>query len=118
MFSILNTLRSFTGTFPDYLNTVCLLHGNQPPAIEHGFTYCELGCGQAISTLMLASMYPKGRFYAVDFNPSHIANAKRIADQTGIKNIHLSDMSFGGCVTIQSGCRRVITSSITVSTVG
>lgn len=80
---------------PDYLNTVCLLHGNQPPAIEHGFTYCELGCGQAISTLMLASMYPKGRFYAVDFNPSHIANAKRIADQAGIKNIHLSDMSFG-----------------------
>jgi SAM-dependent methyltransferase len=79
---------------PSHLNLVALINGCEPPPLAGGFTYCELGCGQGFTANLLAASNPQGRFYAVDFNPSHIASARRLAERAGLKNIEFIEESF------------------------
>ncbi|MBE9124868.1 MULTISPECIES: class I SAM-dependent methyltransferase [unclassified Coleofasciculus] len=64
-----------------------------PPGLEK-FTYCELGCGQGFTTNILAATNPQGEFWGMDFNPTHTAEAQRLANAAQLKNIHFSDHSF------------------------
>lgn len=57
-------------------------------------TYCELGCGQGFTANILAASNPEVEFYATDFNPAHIYNASRLADEALIHNINFFDESF------------------------
>lgn len=79
---------------PDFLNLCAVMHGVAPIGLGKGFTYCELGCGQGMTVLIMAANYPQGRFYAVDFNPSHIARARRLAEEAGLTNITFLEKSF------------------------
>ena len=79
---------------PDFLNLCLVAQGIQPIDIESEFTYCELGCGLGLTSIIIAANYPKGKFYAVDFNPSHIARARSLAKQAGINNIIFLEKSF------------------------
>jgi 2-polyprenyl-3-methyl-5-hydroxy-6-metoxy-1,4-benzoquinol methylase len=63
------------------------------PPLER-FTYCELGCGQGFTSNILAAIHPHCEFWAIDFNPVHIAEAQRLADAAQLRNIHFSDQSF------------------------
>jgi SAM-dependent methyltransferase len=65
------------------------------PKINQSFNYCELACGRGYSTNLLASAYPHAQFYANDFNPSQIMEAKTLAEEAGTKNVHFFDDSFG-----------------------
>lgn len=58
------------------------------------FTYCELGCGQGFSTNLLAAAHPGGQFHATDFNPSHIAGARKLAKDAGTQNVRFYADSF------------------------
>lgn len=80
---------------PTNLVWVSALRGHTPPALDAPFTYCELGCGNALSLNVFAAAHPKASFYGVDFNPSHIANGGRVAEQGGIQNITFMERSFG-----------------------
>lgn len=51
------------------------------------FRYCDLGCGEAVTTLTLAAAYPQGQFVGVDLNPEHIANATALAEAAGLDNL-------------------------------
>ncbi|AGF52142.1 sll1526 [Synechocystis sp. PCC 6803] len=64
------------------------------PNLEKNFNYCELACGRGYSTNLLASCYPQAQFYANDFNPSHIVEARTLAETAGTKNVHFFDDSF------------------------
>jgi SAM-dependent methyltransferase len=64
-----------------------------PPSLEQ-FTYCELGCGQGFTTNLLAATHPQGQFWGMDFNPTHIAEAQRLATAAKLSNIQFSDHSF------------------------
>ncbi|MGB3493250.1 MAG: class I SAM-dependent methyltransferase [Elainellaceae cyanobacterium] len=64
-----------------------------PPRLDK-FTYCELGCGQGFTTNILAATNPQGEFWGMDFNPTHTAEAQRLADAAHLQNIHFSDHSF------------------------
>lgn len=64
-----------------------------PPSLEK-ITYCELGCGQGFTTNVLAAANPQSEFWGVDFNPTHAAEAQRLAEAANLKNIHFSDQSF------------------------
>ncbi|MEQ8386657.1 MAG: class I SAM-dependent methyltransferase [Coleofasciculus sp. A1-SPW-01] len=64
-----------------------------PPSIEN-ITYCELGCGQGFTTNVMAAANPQSQFWGIDFNPTHAAEAQRLADAANLKNIHFSDQSF------------------------
>lgn len=79
---------------PDFLNLCAVMHGVAPINLEKGFTYCELGCGQGMTALIMAANYPNGKFYALDFNPSHIAGARRLAEAAGLDNITFLEKSF------------------------
>ena len=79
---------------PDYLNFCAILAGVEPIATTEAFNYCELGCGQGLGVLVLAANYPHGEFYAVDYNPSHIAQVRAIAKEAKLDNIYFFEKSF------------------------
>lgn len=79
---------------PDFLNVCALMANVQPIPTNEPFTYCELGCGQGLTILIQAANYPKGTFYAVDYNPSHIAHARAIAKEANLTNIYFLEKSF------------------------
>jgi len=64
------------------------------PPIGQPFTYCELACGHGLTTNLLAATYPQGDFYATDFNPTHIHQARDLAAAAGLSNVTFSDQSF------------------------
>ena len=79
---------------PNHLNFVAVLNGIEPIDTSCPFNYCELGCGQGLTILTLASLYPHGKFWAVDYNPTHIAKAKKIAKEANLTNIVFLENSF------------------------
>lgn len=79
---------------PLHLRLICLLCGVETAAIDAGFTYCELGCGTGITSLILAAANPEARFVAVDFNPTHILYARELARASGLTNIEFHEASF------------------------
>ncbi len=79
---------------PSWLNACLVLNGIAPPSLDQ-FDYCELGCGLGLTSNILAATHPQGRFYAVDFNPSHIVEARRLAEEASIENITFLENSFG-----------------------
>lgn len=79
---------------PAYLGFVCLLNGIRPPRIDRPFRYCELGCGQGMTLNILAAAYPQGRFVGIDFNPLHVAGARRLAEEAGLDNVSFLERSF------------------------
>jgi SAM-dependent methyltransferase len=79
---------------PTYLNACLAMQRVSPPSIEQ-FTYCELGFGQGLTSLILAATYPQGDFYACDFNPLHVLAAASIRDEAQLPNLTLLENSFG-----------------------
>ncbi len=67
--------------------------GYEAPPIDH-FSYCELGFGQGAGLSLLAAANPQGNFYGTDFNPAHSAGAARMAQASGLPNLHVYDDSF------------------------
>jgi SAM-dependent methyltransferase len=79
---------------PVWLNYVASLCGAFPRDVNRPFTYLELGCGFATSTVVNAGALPHGEFYACDFNPAHIEAGRDHAAALGIENIRLFDTPF------------------------
>lgn len=79
---------------PLLMSFVARLNGYQMPPISEAFTYCDLGCGNGVSVNLLASAFPQGHFYGIDFNREHIENAQRIANKSGLTNVTFIDASF------------------------
>jgi SAM-dependent methyltransferase len=71
---------------PAVLDHVALVRGFAPPARERGFTYCDLGCGQGVTTAVLAATHSAGVFYGIDFMPDHIDHARRFASEASASN--------------------------------
>jgi SAM-dependent methyltransferase len=79
---------------PAWLNYVAALRGCLPIPLDRPFTYLELGCGLGRSTTILAGAFPDARFIGIDFNPAHIALARRYAEALGIGNVEFQEKSF------------------------
>ncbi len=58
------------------------------------FAYCDLGCGQGYTANLIAAANPAAHVLGVDFNPSHIANARALADAAGLSNVEFREASF------------------------
>src|SRR5690349_5182091 len=77
---------------PSQLGFVALMQGKIAPGLgTQPLAYCELGCGQGMSTNLLASANPHIQFYATDFNPSHVVGARELARAAGLDNVHFFD---------------------------
>ncbi len=79
---------------PTIIDLACLIRGVQPPDRSGAWTYCDLGCGQGMTCLLLAAANPGGRFIGVDFNPAHIARARDLARLAGLTNVTFIEASF------------------------
>ncbi|SFU38964.1 class I SAM-dependent methyltransferase [Pseudoduganella namucuonensis] len=78
---------------PVLLNYVCALNGVEP-AVTDSFCYFELGFGRGLTVNLLAASNPNGQFYAADFNPSHVADARVLAAAAELPNVTLLENSF------------------------
>lgn len=81
---------------PALLDFALTLRGWRPPDSLQGgtFTMAEPGCGHGLTTAVLAGANPLARFEAMDFNPSHIAGARRLAADGGLTNAAFREESF------------------------
>jgi SAM-dependent methyltransferase len=79
---------------PAILRLACLLNGLETAPESAGFTYCDLGCGEGVTALVLAAAYPEGKFHGVDFNPGHIMRARGIAAAAALSNVEFLERSF------------------------
>jgi SAM-dependent methyltransferase len=78
---------------PAHLRFVTLLGGIDMPETAP-YTYYELGCGNGYSTALHAAANPQGNFCGLDFNPTHIHNARALARDAGIGNVRFLEKSF------------------------
>lgn len=69
------------------LNTTMAGFNADRPGPDDPLHYLELGCGQGFGALVLAAANPAWRITAIDFNPGHVADARRVAGELGIGNI-------------------------------
>lgn len=79
---------------PAWLNFVLAMQGIEPVQLEHGFSCCDLGCGQGLSTNVFASCHPEGQFHGIDFNAAHIQGARGLASQAKLENVTFWEASF------------------------
>ncbi|HYJ19714.1 MAG TPA: class I SAM-dependent methyltransferase [Burkholderiales bacterium] len=89
----------YTGNFyqfltPAWLGYIAAINGYPAPVLDGRFTYCELGCGKGLTSLLLSAMHPNGEFHACDFNSAHIGYAGRLRNEAGIDNVAFHDKSF------------------------
>lgn len=88
------TASFFRELSPTVLGLAATIQGIESPPVDRPFTYLELGCGHGVSTSVLAAANPNGRFYANDFNPTHVLNARTLAAEGGLRNVTFLEESF------------------------
>ncbi len=71
---------------PPWMNYIAAINGYAPRQLERRFSYCELGCGQGFTAIVLAAANPAGRFFGVDANAEHVNNARRLAAACEVDN--------------------------------
>lgn len=80
---------------PAHLAFALLARGYAPPvAAGRSFHYGELGCGQGLTTNMLAALHPHATFTAVDLLAAHMDGAKTLAMEAGNGNAAFHRESF------------------------
>ena len=65
-----------------------------PGGAGEALAYCDLGCGQGYTANLIAAANPAAQVLGVDFNPSHIANARALANAAGLSNVDFREASF------------------------
>ena len=79
---------------PVWLNSALQALGYQHPDLSRAYTWCELGCGTGISTIVAAASNPNGRFIGVDINADAIQQARSLAERIGLHNVQFMASSF------------------------
>ena len=85
---------------PAWLDHVALIAGVEPPARQDGFAWCDLGCGQGVTAVILAATHPAGRFYGIDAMAVHIDHARRLAAEAAIPNVAFHAIDFGSALDL------------------
>lgn len=85
---------------PEWLDFVAVLCGFEPPGRASDFAWCELGCGQGLTSIVFAATHPEGMFHAVDAMPAHIAWGRRVAADAGIGNLAFHAVDFAAAVEL------------------
>jgi SAM-dependent methyltransferase len=81
-------------TMPSWLTTVAMLLGQQSPDLSKPFRYANLGCGSGLTDIVVAATWPNAEVWGFDFNPTHIADARRLAERAGLYNVTFVETSF------------------------
>ncbi|MBR0726724.1 class I SAM-dependent methyltransferase [Bradyrhizobium manausense] len=80
---------------PAMLSFAALAKGVAAPGGRgEALSYCDLGCGQGLTATIVAAANPNTKVFAADFNPTHIAGARSLADAAGLDNIVFREADF------------------------
>lgn len=80
---------------PAHLAFALLARGFAPPvAAGRTFRYAELGCGQGLTSNVLAALHPAARFEAIDLLASHMDGAMALARAAGHDNVEFRREGF------------------------
>lgn len=81
--------RAYPQHAPVHIRLAATLAGVEAPSLEPGSAVLELGCGFANGLISAAAAYPSCDFVGVDFNPTHIATARRRVADLDLANVSL-----------------------------
>ena len=81
---------------PAHINLVAASNGYAPRPLNKPFTWCDYGCGNGVTAVVLAGCFPEAQFYGVDFMPVHIRTAETLALRAGLSNTTFLQKSFAG----------------------
>jgi SAM-dependent methyltransferase len=81
-------------TAPSHLAFAALSVGRSPGRAFQPRRYLELGFGQGFGLALLAAANPDVEFEGYDFNPEHVAHARRLIHGAGLANASVSEISF------------------------
>ena len=79
---------------PGWLSFACLLHGQPPLDATRPLTFMELGCGNGLTSCLVAATYPGVSVWGYDFNPAHVERARHYASAAGLANCVFEEASF------------------------
>lgn len=80
---------------PPIVSFAALCRGVVAPGSQgEPLRYCDLGCGQGFTANIIAAANARVDVFAADFNPTHIANARGLAQAAGLKNITFREADF------------------------
>ena len=88
------TTNAYQETTPSWITACSLLLGYRPIDLTRPFRYADLGCGNGLGALIAAATNPQAEVWGFDFNPTHIENARAMAAQSGLTNVHFEEISF------------------------
>lgn len=86
---------------PAMISYCTMIRGFAPQNCTDSFNYFELGCGNGMSTNILAASNPQGNFFANDFNQKHIENANKTAKNGGLGNVQFFEKSFEDMLAVK-----------------
>lgn len=89
------TLGYYRELAPTFLQYVCTLNGFEGLREGRRLRYCELGCGRGYGTALLAAANPDIDFVGIDFNPTHVGEARALAARANLRNVSFLEVSFG-----------------------
>jgi predicted O-methyltransferase YrrM len=81
-------------TAPNHMAFAALMIGRSPGRAFQPKRYLELGFGQGFGLALLAAANPDIAFEGCDFNPEHVAHARRLIEGAGLANVSVSEISF------------------------
>ena len=55
--------------------------------LKQGIKVADVGCGHAVSTLIMAEAYPNSEFVGIDIHPASIEHASKAAQAAGLSNV-------------------------------
>jgi SAM-dependent methyltransferase len=82
------TDHAYAESHPDRLRVVACLSGWDAPDVTRA-RVLELGCGRGGNLLPMAAGLPSATFVGLDRSPVQLAEARRIADESGLGNVQL-----------------------------
>lgn len=55
--------------------------------LKQGIKVADIGCGHAVSTMIMAEAYPNSTFVGMDIHPPSIEHATRVSKEMGLSNV-------------------------------
>jgi SAM-dependent methyltransferase len=81
-------------TAPSHLAFAALILGRSPGRALRPKRVLELGFGQGFGIALLAAANPDIQFEGYDFNPEHVAHARRLVEGAGLANLKVMETGF------------------------
>lgn len=63
--------------------------GNLVKRLEEGISVCDFGCGEGVSTALMAKAFPNSTFVGIDISPEAINAAAQLANEEDLDNVSL-----------------------------